>query len=134
MNLVDIDGGCVAYGLDRVEPASCFISDLGDPTGMTGGRIGRELQPQWEPHGACRAVRTFLAEAAAEEDLDSDGLSFVYAVRVVSSRGLRHPRGAKREMGNYPIRRVGPLDHRRHAWIPLLLAPACPMGNIGVGM
>ncbi|MCY4522512.1 MAG: hypothetical protein OXC13_17265, partial [Caldilineaceae bacterium] len=45
--------------------------------------------------------------------------------RVVSSRGLRHPRGVKRKMSNYPIRRSGPLDRRRHAWIPLILAPAC---------
>ena len=44
--------------------------------------------------------------------------------RVVSSRGLCHPRGVKRKMSNYPIRRSGPLDRRRHAWIPLILVPA----------
>ena len=104
---------------------------------------------------AYHAVRAFLAEAADEEDLDPDDLSFVHAVRVVrrrlqnpgprrrsriarvrdlcrelleerviSSRGLRHPRGVKRKMSNYPIRRAGPLDRRRHDWIPLILAPA----------
>ena len=110
--------GCVAYGWDSVEPVSCFIAGLGDPTGMTRRCIGRKLQPPWEPPGACHAVCAFLAEAADEEHLDSDDLFFVHAVRVVSSRGLRHPRGVKREMGNYPIRRIGPLDRRRHAWIP----------------
>ena len=104
---------------------------------------------------AYHAVRAFLAEAARDEDLDPDHLSFVHAVRVVrrrlqnpgprrarsarirdlsreileervvSSRGLRHPRGVKRKTGNYPIRRSGPLDRRRHAWMPLILAPAC---------
>ena len=105
---------------------------------------------------AYHAVRAFLAEAARDEDLDPDHLSFVHAVRVVrrrlqnpgprrrariarvrdlcreileeragSSRGLRHPRGVKRKMSNYPIRRSGPLDRRRHAWMPLILAPAC---------
>lgn len=44
--------------------------------------------------------------------------------RVVSSRGRRHPRGVKRKMSNYPIRRAGPLDPRRYAWMPLILAPA----------
>ncbi len=44
--------------------------------------------------------------------------------RVVSSRSLHRPRGVKRKMSNYPIRRFGPLDPRRHAWVPLILAPA----------
>ena len=35
--------------------------------------------------------------------------------RVVSSRGQRRPRGVKRKMGNYPIRRADPLDRQRHA-------------------
>ena len=104
---------------------------------------------------AYHAVRAFLAEAARDEELDPDDLSFVHAVRVVrrrlqnpdprrrpltarvrdlcreireervvSSRGLRRPRGVKRKMSNYPVRRSGPLDPRRHAWIPLILAPA----------
>ena len=104
---------------------------------------------------AYHAVRAFLAEAARDEDLDPDDLSFVHAVqvvrrrlqnpdprrrpltarirdlcreireeRVVSSRGLRRPRGVKRKMSNYPVRRSGPLDPRHHAWIPLILAPA----------
>ncbi len=45
--------------------------------------------------------------------------------RVVSSRGLCRPRGVKRKMSNYPIRRSGPLDRKRHAWSPMILAPAC---------
>ncbi len=96
---------------------------------------------------AYHAGRAFLAEAARDEDLDPDHLSFVHAVRVVrrrsriarvrdlgreileervvSSRGLRRPRGVKHKTGNYPIRRSGPLDRRHHAWMPLILTPAC---------
>ena len=44
--------------------------------------------------------------------------------QVVSSRGLRHPRGVKLKMSNHPIRRSGPLDRRCHTGIPLILAPA----------
>ena len=43
---------------------------------------------------------------------------------VVSSRGLRRPRGVKRKMSNYPIRRPGPLSRERHAWTPLIVVPA----------
>lgn len=79
------------------------------------------------------------------EDLDPDDLSSVQTVRVVrrrpftarvrdlcreileervvSSRDRHHPRGIKRKTGTYPIRRSGPLDWRRYAWMPLILTP-----------
>ena len=98
---------------------------------------------------ACHTVRAFLAAAARDEDWDPDDPSFVHAVRVVCPRcrsltvrirdlcrkireerivscgGLHRPRGGRRKMNNYPIRRSGPLDPRHHAWMPLILAPAC---------
>ena len=43
---------------------------------------------------------------------------------------LHPPRGVKRKTGNYPIRRSGPLDRRRHARIPLIPAPASQTDSI----
>ena len=38
--------------------------------------------------------------------------------RVVSSRGQQKPRGVKRKMSRYHIRRRGPLSTAKHLWTP----------------
>ena len=59
------------------------------------------------------AIRGLMHDAALRADLDPDKLSFIHAVRVVSSRGRRNPRGVKRKMSSYPIRpATKPTPHR----------------------
>ena len=76
------------------------------------------------------AIRQLMNEAAWEQELDPDRLSFVHAVRVVkrkmpqaagcvSSRGLHNPRGVKRKMSSYAVRHRGELLNQRHTPTPV---------------
>ena len=42
--------------------------------------------------------------------------------RVVSSRGQRKPRGVKRKMSGYPLRRRGAVSRRKWDWTPQIVA------------
>jgi len=43
--------------------------------------------------------------------------------RVVSSRGQRKPRGRRRKMSKYAIRRRCPLSRQKTEWTPEILRP-----------
>jgi len=44
--------------------------------------------------------------------------------RAVSSRGQQKPRGVKRKMSSYRVRRRGPVSRKKHAWAPKIVVPS----------
>ena len=99
------------------------------------------------------AVRCLIHEAAEKSGEDADRLSFTHAVnvmrrriinpgasppvdptpgtageileeRVVSSRGQVKPRGVRRKMSSFNLRRRGPVSREIHDWTPEII-PKC---------
>ena len=59
----------------------------------------------------------------AREAFPQQVLDELLEERVVSSRGRRHPRGAKRKMSNYPLRPRAPIDGERRRVESVILPP-----------
>ena len=49
-------------------------------------------------------------------------LNEILEERVVSSRGQKKPRGVKRKMSGYPLRRRGEVSRRKWDWTPRIVA------------
>ncbi len=112
----EVEGLLLAYHAVRAFLAEAADTDNLDPDDLSfvhAVRVVRRRLPNPGPRRRSRIARV--------RDLGRE----ILGERVVSRRGRRRPRGVKRKMSNDPVRRSGPLDRRRHAWIPLILAPAC---------
>ncbi len=112
----EVEGLLLAYHAVRTFLAEAADAEALDPDDLSFVHAVRVVRRRLQNPGPRRRTRTVRSRDLCREILEE---------RVVSSRGLRRPRGVKRKMSNYPIRRAGPLDRRRHAWMPLILAPAC---------
>ena len=112
----EVEGLMLAYHAVRAFLAEAADGEDLDPDDLSFVHAVRVVRRRLQNPGPRRRSRIARVRDLCREILEE---------RVVSSRGLRRPRGVKRKMSNYPIRRSGPLDRRRHAWIPLILAPAC---------
>ena len=69
------------------------------------------------------AIRDLMQEAAHKGQQDPDQLSYVHAVRLVSTRGHRRPRGVKRKMSSYPLRPRAPIRSQRQEVEIVILPP-----------
>ena len=112
----EVEGLMLAYYAVRAFLAEAADHEVLDPDDLSFVPAVRVVRHRLQNSGPRRRPR-----AARIRDLCRE----LREELVVSSRGLRRPRGVKRKMSNYPIRRAGPLDRQRHTWMPLILAPAC---------
>ena len=112
----EVEGLLLAYHAVRA-----FLAEVADPENLDPDDLSfvhavRVVRRRLQNPGPRRRSRIARVRDLCRELLEE---------RVVSSRGRHRPHGVKRKVSNYPIRRAGPLDRRRHAWIPMILTLAC---------
>ena len=58
------------------------------------------------------------------------GSTEIHKERMVSSRRQRKPRGVKRKMSHFPLRRRGPLSCQRYDWTLAVLCPVLQSNSV----
>ena len=78
----------------------------------------------WSTLTPCRASpRDAGRRTPRSASLSRGVLEEILEERVVSSRGQKKPRGVKRKMSGYPLRRPGALSRRKCDWTPHVIGP-----------
>lgn len=110
--LQEVDGLMLAHCAVRSLIHRAAEKAREDPDGLSFTHAVRVVRRRLQNPGAVSPDSDALAEAVDAEILEE---------RAVRSRGQAKPRGVRRKMSSYRVRRRGPISRRTHQWSPEII-------------